>query len=226
MIHIDGVTFAGVGPYNLQLDPAALTVVIGPNGAGKSLLLKLLHGLVKPLAGTIKRGDGDPTLAEQSFVAHELGFLERSVRDNLVWLMRVHGMNKPEAISHADGLLRVAGLDHLSERPALTLSAGEQAILGLARGLVMQPRLVLLDEPTAHLDPRGTKSVEDVISDMRQQGLGILMTTHDFGQARRLAEQLIVMVDGKVVEAGAAADVLNTPKSAEAAAFLAGELVS
>ncbi len=226
MIRFDGVTYAGVGPYDVALDPSALTVIIGPNGSGKSLLLKLLHGLVKPLAGTIARDDGDPSLSEQSFVAHELGFLERSVRDNLVWLMRVHGMSKPDAISHANGLLAGAGLDHLADRPALTLSAGEQAILGLARGLVMQPRLVLLDEPTAHLDPRATKSVEEVISDMRKRGLGILMTTHDFGQARRLAEQVVIMVDGKVVEAGPAAEVLTNPKSQEAAAFLAGELVS
>lgn len=226
MIKFDGVTYADVGPYDLTLDPKALTVVIGPNGSGKSLLLKLLHGLVEPTAGTMTRDGDDPARGDQGYVAGELGFLERSARDNLVWLMRVHGMDKPDAIQHADGLLDGAGLAHLADRSALTLSAGEQAVLGLARGLVMQPGLVLLDEPTAHLDPSATKNVEAVISDLRKQNLGIVMTTHDLGQARRLAEQVVVMVGGKVAEAGPADAILSAPQSAAAAAFLAGDLVS
>ncbi len=222
MIQLEGVTYAGVGPYDLALDPKALTAVIGPNGAGKSLMLKLLHGLVAPTGGTITRGADDPTRNDQSFVAGELGFLERTARDNLVWLMRVHGMGKQDAVSHADGLLSAAGLGHLADRSALTLSAGEQAVLGLARGLVAQPELVLLDEPTAHLDPSATKNVEAVIADMHRRGLGIIMTTHDLGQARRLAEQLVIMVGGKVVEAGAASDLLNNPKPRKLPPFWRG----
>jgi len=226
MIRLEAIQFAGVGPIDLSLEPDGLTVIIGPNGAGKSLLLKMLHGLVTPDGGRIHRDDGAPTVREQSYVAAELGFLDRTVADNIIWLMRMEGMDKKTAHDHAAGLLDAAGLLHLKDRPAAMLSAGEQALLGLSRGLVPQPRLMLLDEPTAHLDPSATKIVEAVISDVHKNGQGIIMTTHDLGQARRLAEQLIIVANGKVVAAGPVDEVIDHPPTQAAATFLAGGLVT
>lgn len=225
MIKLEGLQFAGVGPIDMTIESRELTVVIGPNGAGKSLLLKMLHGLVTPTGGMIRRDATAPNIDEQAFVAAELGFLNRSAEDNLVWLLRVGGMGKSDAHDHAQGILSAAGLMHVKDRPAGSLSAGEQALLGLARGLVPQPKMMLLDEPTAHLDPNATKTIEAVISDVRKNGQGIVMTTHDLGQARRLAEHLVILVNGKIAAAGPAQEVLDNPPTEEARTFLSGGLV-
>src|SRR6476661_6672945 len=125
----------------------------------------------------------------------------------------------------AVALLNRVGLSDLAQRPARRLSGGEQQRLALARALARDPEILLLDEPTANLDPAATRSVEEIILMAAQSGIKIVMASHDLGQVRRLAGEVIFMVRGAVCERGSAADFLDHPATPEAAAFVRGDLV-
>ena len=115
--------------------------------------------------------------------------------------------------------------DNLADRAARRLSGGEQQRLALARALARDPAVLFLDEPTASLDPTATKAVEDIIRAVSQRNIKVVMATHDLGEARRLAGDIVMLHRGRVVETGAAASFLDAPQTAEARAFLAGELL-
>ena len=122
-------------------------------------------------------------------------------------------------------VLRRVGLAGLEDRPARRLSGGEQQRLALARALATEPQVLLLDEPTASLDPAATKGVEEIVQSIAASGVKIVMATHDLGQARRLAGDIVLLVHGKVIEHAPAQRLFANPQSREAAAFLRGDLV-
>jgi tungstate transport system ATP-binding protein len=122
-------------------------------------------------------------------------------------------------------LLERVGLAHLADRPARRLSGGEQQRLALARALARDPEVLFLDESTASLDPASTKAVEDIVQATAQSGVKIVMATHDLGQARRLAGDIVFLMRGRVIEHAPVAQFFTAPASPEAAAFLRGELV-
>jgi len=122
-------------------------------------------------------------------------------------------------------LLALVGLEHAAERPARRLSAGEQQRLALARALARDPTILFLDEPTASLDPGSTKAVEDVIRTVSARGIKIVMSTHDLGEARRLAGEVVLLHRGRLVETGAASKFFDAPRTEEARRFIAGELL-
>ena len=122
-------------------------------------------------------------------------------------------------------LLALVGLTDLGDRPARKLSGGEQQRLALARALAKDPQVLFLDEPTASLDPAATKSVEDLIRDIAARGIKVVMSTHDLGEARRLAGDVVLMHRGRIVEASDARTFFNNPKTEEAHRFVAGELL-
>jgi len=202
------------------------TVVLGPNGAGKSVLLRLLHGLLAPSAGRIVwAGPEAEARRRQTMVFQRPVMLRRSVLANAAYPMRVAGLPRLECLSRALEALRWVGLADMAGRSARRLSGGEQQRLALARAAALAPELLFLDEPTASLDPSATRAVEAIVTDFTARGCKVVMTTHDLGQARRLAGDVAFLHGGRLLEHRPASDFFNAPASPEAAAFLRGDLL-
>jgi len=212
---------------DIDIAPARRTVVMGANGAGKSLLLRLLHGLIAPTSGDVL-WKGRPLDAAgrraQAMVFQRPVMLRRSVRANLDFALRVHGVRGAARRERERRALALARLEDLAGRPARVLSGGEQQRLAVARALACEPELLFLDEPTASLDPASTQAIESLIREAHAVGVTIVMVTHDRAQALRLADDVLFMSGGRIVEAGPAARVLEAPRSEAAQAWLEGRL--
>ncbi|MFO0989863.1 MAG: ATP-binding cassette domain-containing protein [Alphaproteobacteria bacterium] len=209
---------------SLTLDAGTRTVILGPNGAGKSVLLRLCHGLLRPSAGTIAWQGAAGRRRPAAPVFQRPVMLRRSVRGNVEYGLKLAGIGAAERRAIALQRLEAVGLARLAARPARRLSGGEQQRVALARAWALDPALLFLDEPTASLDPAATRLVEAIVQAMHEAGTKIVMTTHDLGQARRLADEIVFLHRGRVVERGPAARFFAAPKSPEAAAFMRGEL--
>lgn len=202
-------------------------VVMGANGAGKSLLLRLLHGLLIPTAGTVVWRDRPLDRAArdlQAMVFQRPVMLRRSVLSNLRFALSVRGLGRAERAAREAQALELGRLGDLAHRPARVLSGGEQQRLAVVRALSCQPDLLFLDEPTASLDPASTHAIELLIGAAHARGVTTVVVTHDAGQARRLADDIAFMHAGRVEEFGPAARVLDAPRSEAARAWLAGRL--
>jgi tungstate transport system ATP-binding protein len=208
----------------LDIYPGKPTLLLGPNGAGKTTLLKLSMELLTPSAGCItfagcRKGAG----ARRAIVFQKPVMLRRSVTANVAFaLAAAHRPAEPNVVGN---LLDQVGLRGFERRPARRLSGGEQQRLALARALARDPEVLFLDEPTASLDPAATKGVEEIIARIANAGVKIVMATHDLGQARRLAGDVMFLVGGRLIEHGLAPDFFVTPSTDDARRFLAGELV-
>lgn len=205
-----------------------LTVIMGPNGAGKSLLLRILAGLVQPDSGRVFWGAALPNRRQRSrlgFVFQKPVLLRRSALANVTYPLKAAGLSRSAARERAIQALARARLDHLAERPARVLSGGEQQRLALARALALEPEVLFLDEPTASLDPASTLAIEEMIREARTAGTRSLLVSHDPGQARRLADKVIFMHHGQIVERGPAEAFFEKPQTREAEAYLAGEIL-
>jgi tungstate transport system ATP-binding protein len=230
-ILLDDVSFAVRGVaildrINLALAAGTPTVVIGPNGAGKTTLLRLAMGLIGPTAGRITWGGREDASPERRAIVFQRPvMLRRSAEANLRYALDAAGVPSTERAARVQELMALVGLTGLSDRPARRLSGGEQQRLALARALAKDPQVLFLDEPTASLDPAATKSVEDLIRDVAARGIKVVMSTHDLGEARRLAGEIVLMHRGRIVEATDAETFFRNPKTAEAARFVAGELL-
>lgn len=211
----------------LTIGPGRRTVVLGPNGAGKSLLLRLCHGLLRPTSGRVRWAWTDQRALRraQAFVFQRPVLLRRSAAANIDYALAVQGTPKGERRTRSAGALEQAGLAHLAGRPARLLSGGEQQRLTLARAQALEPSVVFLDEPTANLDPAAARHIEAVIGHMHQQGVKIIMTTHDLGQARRHADEIVLLHKGRLIEHSPAKAFFQRPASEEGRAFLAGDLL-
>lgn len=211
---------------SLTLASGSPTLVVGPNGAGKSTLLRLCMGLALPTEGRITWGgrtEAKPT--RRAFVFQRPVMLRRTTAANIVYGLTHADYPREKLAARTAELLERVGLSDLAMRPARRLSGGEQQRLALARALARDPELLLLDEPTASLDPAATRSVEEIIRSAAQSGIKIVMASHDLGQVRRLAGDVVFMVRGTVREQTPADDFLKNPSTAEAAAFVRGDLV-
>lgn len=232
-LHTVGLTYAVRGRrlidgIDLTLEQGPRTVVMGPNGAGKSLLLRLLHGLLTPSAGEVRWGGTPPTEAvrrRQALVFQRPVLLRRTVGANLRFVLRLRPCPRTEQAQRLDRILALAGLTGLVDRPARALSSGEQQRLALARALILEPEVLLLDEPTASLDPAAVGEIEALIEAARGRATKIVLVTHDVGQARRLADEVIFLHRGRLVEHTPAAEFFTQPCSAQAQAYLEGRLV-
>jgi tungstate transport system ATP-binding protein len=214
MIRFDDVTLrAGavtiLDRVSLDIAPGAPTVLLGPNGAGKTSLIRLAMRLVAPSAGRIDCPE------PAAMVFQRPAMLRRSAYGNVAYVSR----------RDATELLTRVGLAGLARRPARRLSGGEQQRLALARALARRPAVLFLDEPTASLDPAATALVEDIVREVAAAGIKVVMATHDLGQARRLAGDVVFLAKGRVVEHTPAERFFTVPRSREAAQFVRGELV-
>ena len=229
-LRLEGVSYAHNGytlvhEISLTLAGDAATVVLGPNGAGKSLLLRLCHGLILPSTGRILWAGAGNAAKEQAMVFQRPVLLRRSVAANLSYPLRLLGLAREERERRVAEALAMAGLTPLADRYARSLSGGEQQRLALARAWVRRPEVLFLDEPTANLDPAATRQVEAIVKRFRDAGTKVVMTTHDLGQARRLAEEVLFLHRGWLLEQVPAECFFAGPATAEARAFVRGELL-
>lgn len=210
---------------DLTLAAGRTTMIMGPNGAGKSLILKLLHGLTPPTAGRIEWG-GHPLspaiVRRQAMVFQKPVLLRRSVAANIDFVLRARSRRDR---ARRDALLDHVGLLGHAGQPARLLSGGEQQRLALARALATEPEVLFLDEPTASLDPASVLKIEEIVRTARGGGTRIVFVTHDVGQAKRLADDVVFIHRGRVAEHRRADDFFADPASAAARDYLAGRIV-
>jgi len=228
---LDGVGYAAAGrqlikPVSLTLGPGPLTCVMGPNGAGKSLLLRLIGGLIRPSAGRVTYG-GAPEAGKNriAVVFQRPVLLRRSVAANLDHALKTYGVPRAQRPERIRELMALGQLRKMSWRPARLLSGGEQQRLCMVRALAAAPDLLLLDEPTASLDPQATAAFEALITRAAADGVKVVLVTHDRDQARRLAEEIVFLHHGRIAERAPAADFFDHAQSPEAQAYLAGRLL-
>ncbi len=215
-----------VGPVDLQLDGQGLCVVIGPNGAGKTTLLRLMHGTARLTGGRINWACAtDQARHHQAFVFQRPIVLRRTVEENLTYPLRLRRVAKAAARTAAGEWAERVGLSQLLGHRAGVLSGGEQQKLAIARALITNPALVFLDEPTASLDGRATREIEGILQQAKADGTRLILSTHDMGQARRIGDQVVFMLGGKVHETAPASAFFDTATTPEARAFINGDIV-
>ena len=230
-LRLEGVVFDAGGRRIIRgisttLKRGPRTVVLGPNGAGKSVFLRLCHGLLTPTSGSIVWNTAELTGAprRQAMVFQRPVLLRRSALGNVRYALKVGGIPPREQEDRAYEALCKVGLEGQADRPARVMSGGEQQRLALARVWALRPEILFLDEPTASLDPGATHEIERVILALHAAGTKIVMVTHNLGQARRLADEILFLYQGRLLERQPADQFLKNPASSEAARFLEGEL--
>ena len=214
----DGRTILQSG--DLQVPLVGITALVGPNGAGKTTLLRLIHGLIEPSIG---RCDRPFTPDESALVFHYTPMLKATVREHLTLLRDTHRSIGDRAIDEA---LQSVGIAHLANNPAQRLSAGERQKLCFARARLQNPKLVLLDEPTANLDPNASDDVEQMIAALARDGKAVLVASHNMAQVKRLASNLVFMQDGKILEIAHPDTFFKNPQTKEGSQFLAREFIA
>lgn len=204
------------------LQQSGRMVILGANGAGKTALLRILHGLQKPSLGTIEWG-GQKTVAtgKQAYVPAGAIPFRRSVQENILLALRLKNITGNAALHSAKQALELCQIEHLAEQPARTLSSGETQKLFLARAWALGAETLLLDEPTANLDPASTASIEGLINDLHHKGVAIFVVTHQIAQARRLADRVLFLDQGQLCEVTEAETFFTQPKTQAAKAYLA-----
>ena len=217
-----------IDSVDLKVEEPGITVILGPNGAGKSSLLRLVHGLVPSTEGIILWGGrpmDDEIRRRQAMVFQKPVLLRRTSAANITYALGLRGIARSERNSRAQQALKLAGLERHAFTPARVLSGGEQQRLCLARALSLDPEVLLLDEPTASLDPASTLAIERLLIGAKHRGIKVMVVTHDVGQARRLAQDVIFLHHGRLIEHQPAGRFFEHPESDTARAFMAGGLV-
>ena len=215
---LDGVT--------MRLTPGAPTVLIGPNGAGKTTLLRIVMGLIAPSRGRVTWAGREHVAPDRrAIVFQRPAMLRRSAAGNIRYALAAAAAPRAKRTERITELLALVGLSGLERRPARRLSGGEQQRLALARALAREPDLLLLDEPTASLDPAATKAIEDIVRAVAARVVKVVMSTHDLGQARRVGGDVALLHRGRLIEHAPAADLFTAPRTEEAKRFIAGELL-
>jgi len=217
-----------IDDVNATIESRRITAIMGPNGAGKSILLRLMHGLIAPTKGEILWAGRqmDKAMAyRQAMVFQRPVLLRRSVAANVSHALGLRGVARDKRAICVDETLRLAGLEHHAATPARVLSGGEQQRLCLARALSLEPDVLFLDEPTSSLDPASTLAIERLLLDAQRRGIKVILVTHDIGQARRLADDVMFLHHGRVIEHQDSQNFFDDPRSEGARVFLSGGLV-
>lgn len=231
-LHLDGLGYAvGQGggvdiirDATARIDLARRTLILGPNGAGKSVLLRLCMGLLEASRGRLA-WTGFERPPRRAMVFQRPVLLRRTALANVEYPLQLAKTDLRDSRQRALRALDSVGLGPMADRPARLLSGGEQQRLALARAWVTEPEVLLLDEPTSQLDPGASRQVEAIIDSIGASGVGIIMTTHHLAQARRLADDIVFLADGCLVEHGPASQFFAAPASEAARAYLNEESV-
>lgn len=215
-----------VGPIDLRLQGQGTTIVIGPNGSGKTSFLRMLHGIARLGNGSITWACPEAEArTKQAFVFQHPIMMRRSVLNNIAYPLLLSGMSRAQAKERAAVAATEVGLGDALTRSATYLSGGERQKLALARALITKPELLFLDEPSAALDGRSTREIEEILTRASAAGTRLIMSTHDMGQARRLASEILFLLNGNIHEHCPAEDFFVGPKTVQANAFLNGDIV-
>jgi tungstate transport system ATP-binding protein len=198
---------------------AGRTALLGPNGAGKSTLLRLMHGLLHPSAGRIVWSQP----LTQAMVFQRPIMLRATVLANIEYGLSLRGVPAQERRARAQTALDRVGLPQLANRQARKLSGGEQQRVTLARAWALEPEVLFLDEPTASLDPASSREVERIIGEIAGGGTKIVMTTHNLGQAKRSADEVVYLEDGRVLEQTPVDEFFRQPRTSAAREFIREE---
>jgi tungstate transport system ATP-binding protein len=232
MIRIEGLSrVAGsktiLDSINLDIYRGEIFTLIGPSGSGKTTLLRLIDLLDKPTTGTIifdgidTTASGTDRLAirrRMSMVFQKPAVLNITVSGNVAFGLKFRGIGKPEIDSRVHEALDIVGLPHLADRKAVTLSGGEMQRVAIARALVTRPEVLLLDEPTANLDPISSEIIENLIIRInKEMHTTIILSTHDMIQGQRFADRIGVIMAGKIVQVGSPIDIFYQPFSKDIA---------
>lgn len=215
-----------LGPVSLTLDGEGITIVLGPNGSGKTSLLRAMHGLEWINRGHATwNGEADSVRARQAFVFQTPVLMRRSVLDCIAYPLRLDGIDRRRARDRAAELAVSVGLTATLDAPAQVLSGGERQKMALARALIRAPEVLFLDEPCANLDMASTAEIETILARTRDAGTRIVMSTHNIGQARRLADDVIFLHDGRIIESARRDAFFAGPGTLEARAHINGDLI-
>ena len=196
-----------------------ITACIGPNGAGKTTLLKLLDGLIKPDSGTVSYSFAKKT----ALVLHHTPMIKAATKTNLSMVRDADSTITDESITQ---VIEQVGLGNLASTPAHKLSAGERQKLCLGRAILQKPNLVLLDEPTANLDPNTTEQVEEMIRQFDGQNTDVIFSSHQLAQVQRLAQYIIFIDHGEIKEKGPVGPFFLNPQTQAAKRYLHQELIA
>jgi tungstate transport system ATP-binding protein len=223
VLHVEG----------LDIRQGEIFALVGPSGAGKSTLLRLLNFLEPPTSGLIRFldaefGPGQPMplkmLRRVTTVFQRPMLLNRSVQANVTYGLRLRGRRNTER--RVEAALEQVGLSALARQQARTLSGGEAQRVALARAIVLQPDVLLLDEPTANLDPYNVGLIEEIVKALnREQGTTLVLVTHNVFQAKRLAHRVALVLEGQLVEVNDIETFFESPQDPRTAAFVRGEMV-
>ncbi|MDQ0159306.1 amino acid ABC transporter ATP-binding protein [Alkalibacillus salilacus] len=216
---------------NTSIERGEVVTIIGPSGSGKSTFLRCLNLLEKPTSGHVFVNDTDITNPKVDIlkVREQIGmvfqhfhlFPHMTVLDNLTYApMTVKGMKKDEAVRKAKDLLERVGLSDKTNAYPNSLSGGQKQRVAIARALAMEPELMLFDEPTSALDPEMVKEVLDVIKDLAHSGMTLAVVTHEMGFAKEVADRVVFMDQGKIVEETQPKTFFDQPKTERAQNFL------
>ena len=210
---------------NCKIKSNSITAVLGPNGAGKSIFLQTINGLVFIQSGrlTFNSMQNNQEIREQQAMVFQTPvLLRRTVMANMQFVSNLRNKKSNQLLKN---LLDKVGLEGYEEKPARLLSGGEKQRLSIARALIVNPNLLLLDEPTANLDPYSLNLIEDLVLEENSTGKTVIFTTHDMSQAKRLATDVIFLNKGKVLEQTVSKTFFKKPKTFEAQKYINGEIL-
>jgi tungstate transport system ATP-binding protein len=215
-----------------SMDKGEFLSVIGPSGSGKTTLLRMIDGLESPDSGDILfKGASIPADPQKSRKSVGMTFqnpilFNAKVFDNVAYSLRFRGESNQSVVSRTDEILKLLYLFNLRDRNALTLSGGEAQRVALARALVYDPELLLLDEPTANLDPYNVSIIEEALKALnRENGTTIILVTHNVFQAKRIAGVTALLLEGELVEIEGSTSFFESPRDPRVGAFIRGEMI-
>lgn len=213
---------------NIEVGESGCTVIVGPNGAGKSLLVRTLCNLQQPDEGMVFWARKPPDRARR----HKVGLLlqrpvllQRSALANLIYALRQTGVDTRSSREHAQQALKAAGLSAVADVHSGKLSGGEQQRLALSRALLLEPEILFLDEATANVDPASTLLIEQQLKRAMARGLSVVMISHDIGQVKRMADYVVLMHQGNIVEYASKMHFFDQSVNLQTCKWIAGELL-
>ena len=206
---------------NFKILQEGISCIMGPNGAGKSILLKIISGLILPTSGVLSINKDCKTV----YVSQKTIFLRRTVYQNLVYPLKINNIFSETVHPKIINFLEISDLMRFKNHSARRLSEGQQQLLAVIRGLIIEPNILLLDEPCSNLDPKSANVIEQIIKNSSKSGIKIILVTHDLLQTKRLADDIIFLHNGKIIEHSNKSFFFNKSNSRQVKNYLNGKLL-